>query len=141
VCVLATNVFFHAAGNVHDDNETRNGPFDDPEFRRPQWIEWSIFILSTLTKNGVWTAILIVIPLITSHFAAVLILIYVRIIKFLLYIRKIRAPHDDRPGAFPVALVIVLVLSAHPVRMRLVVLAKMNHLKIVTNQQYESSLY
>jgi hypothetical protein len=49
--VLATYEFFHAAGNVHDDNETRNGPFDDPEYRRQQWIEWSIFILSTLTKN------------------------------------------------------------------------------------------
>jgi hypothetical protein len=59
-------------------------------------------------------------------------LIYVRIIKFLLYIRKVGAPHDDRPGAFPVALVIVLVLSVHPVRMGLVVLAKMNHLKNVT---------
>jgi hypothetical protein len=53
VCVLATYEFFHAAGNVHDDNETRNGPFDDPEYRRQQWIERSIFILSTLTKNGV----------------------------------------------------------------------------------------
>ena len=49
--VLATYEIFHAAGNVHDDNETRNGPFDDPEFRRQQVVERSIFILSILKKN------------------------------------------------------------------------------------------
>lgn len=123
MCVLATYKFFHAAGNVQDDNETRNGPFDDPEFRRQQLIERSIFILSELDNVDCYSINHVSFRCCGSH------LVVCFVIKFLLYIRKVGAPHDDRPGAFPVALVIVLVLSVHPVRMRLVVLAKMNHLK------------
>lgn len=44
--------------------------------------------------------------------------------------RKVRVPHDDRPGADSTAHGVVFVRSLRPVRMEVAVLAEMNHLEI-----------
>jgi hypothetical protein len=83
---LATYEFFHAAGNVHDDNKSRASRFDDFKIRVK----------------------------------------FVEILRYTVAVLKVVTLHDDRPGALPLAHVVVLVLSFCVV---LGFFAEMNHLE------------